>query len=203
MAEVDPNSDRAIQDEITIALRAKGHEFRHFSDISHDHAIFRDAAALFLDAYPALTDRGRFTVLVLMQQGGFPSPALREQLYDLLIDEGTDAGDVTRDWSAGDALVRLAGRDRDRMLEFAADARLGACRKPIILALAKRRDLRVVPLLEHALRDLDMRATGIEAIGLMRLHAFAPAVHDSLHDGDLTVRDSARKALERLQDGKT
>lgn len=71
MAEVDPNPDRVIQDGIANALRAMGHEFRRFSDIPHQREVFHDAAPLIFDAYPALTEQGRFNVILFIQQARF------------------------------------------------------------------------------------------------------------------------------------
>ena len=187
----------AIRDQ----LRASGYEFSGLVNCD-SRLAFLAAAPLILDGYLSYSRHER-NIALLCLYARIPEPHLAERLYDVLIAEGKDAREFSAQWMAGRALVGLCGSKRDRMLEFAADDRLGIARAPIILALAKRRDVRVVPLVEGALREPELRATGLEAVGLMRLHAFAPEVHDSLHDSDVNNREQARKALKRLQDGKT
>jgi HEAT repeat protein len=188
----------AIQDR----LRAEGHEFHDLANLSSRRAAFLAAAPLIMDEYPMYAWHERSVALTCLM-AHIPSRPLALRLHALLIAEGAGVRGLTADYCAGDALVGFCGSDRDLILEFAGDERLGLVRAPAIIALAKRRDLRVVPLVKRALRDDVLRNVGLEAIGLMRLHSFAPEVHESLHDADLTNRDQARKALKRLQDGKT
>ena len=183
-------------------LRAEGFEFRDLVNLSSRRETFLAAAPLIMDEYPMYAWHERNVALISLV-AHIPSRPLALRFHALLVAEGTGVRDLTADYCAGDGLVGFCGSDRDLILQFAGDERLGLARAPSIIALAKRRDLRVVPLVEEALRDDVMRKVGLKAVGLMRLHSFAPEVHESLHDANLNNRDQARKALKRLQDGKT
>jgi hypothetical protein len=183
-------------------LRAEGFEFRDLVNLGSRREAFLAAAPLIMDEYPTYAWHERDTALICLM-AHVPSRHLALRLHALLVAEGAGVRGLTADDCAGDALVGFCGSDRGLILEFADDERLGLARAPAIIALAKRRDLRVVPLVERALRDETLRSVALQAVGFMRLHAFAPEVHDSLHDANLTNRDQARMALKRLQDGKT
>jgi hypothetical protein len=199
-----PDRDGGIPNLLRIGegLRAHGHHYSDLANLRNYREAFLAGAPLILDGY-ASYERHERDIALMCLQANVPARPLAIRLHALLVAEGTESRGFTWDYCAGRALVGFCGSDRDLILEFAGDERLGLARAPAIIALAKRRDLRVVPHVELALRDRELRSVGLEAVGLMRLHAFAPEVHDSLHDADLTNRDRARKALKRLQDGKT
>jgi hypothetical protein len=201
-SSTDLSDPLEVQEAIMKRLAASGHAPRDLGSIVHDRAAFLVAAPLILDHYASLPALNRGLALACLQ-ARFSERSLALRLRDLLVAEGEGVRSVSAEWSGDDALVGLAGRDHDLLLEFACNRRLCGARIPIILAQAKRRDLRVVPLIQQTLGQPAMRSTALEAIGLMRLHAFAPQVHDSLHGQDPDARRAARMALKRLQDGKT
>lgn len=89
----------------------------------------------------------------------------------------------------------------DQLIELALERRFGKARTQIVLYLPKTKDDRVGGVLLNLLDDPTVSAFAVQAIGKMRLAEAREEIASLLQHSDKNIRDQAKKALKRIDDG--
>lgn len=129
-------------------------------------------------------------------------PAARPTAAPVLIDEFQRLSDPDArglGWVVGNALSVVADDSVfDDIAGLLRDRSYGKARQMVVLALARSRDPRAVPLLVGLLADEDVTAHAVSALGKLRPQGVRRAVEQLTNHPQALVRREAKKALARL-----
>jgi hypothetical protein len=161
---------------------------------------FRAAIPILLAWLPKVTNLDVKESLVRTISVPFAKPIAARPL----IDEFRRAEDSARElrWAIGNALAVVAEDDvLEDMIDLAKDRRYGKAREMVVVGLGNMIDPRVIPVLLDLLKDDEVNAHAIMALGKLRSHAARVYIVPFLKHQKAHVRNAAKKAIEKIDKG--